>query len=235
MAWSGVLGIATPALAGGGPIGAVCGSGSECSSTFCVDGVCCESACDQSGCMGCSPLFGTTGEPGQCAPIANGIDPKDACQADDPAKCAQIGTCDGDGACKQHQAKDPCGLSGECAAPGSSGDALLCVSVPLCDPRTELTTIVGAFGTIEECEDFRCSEETNTCRNACETNAHCQDGLVCDVDGICAEPIEAEPQASGCGVPRERTVPSLWVLVLGIGLSATRRRSRVGRSDTCMR
>ena len=66
-------------------LGEACDSGGQCASGECVDGVCCDTACD-SICESCD-LSGTEGT---CTPDATGDDP-----ADD---CGQA-TCDGEGAC----------------------------------------------------------------------------------------------------------------------------------------
>jgi hypothetical protein len=54
-----------------------CMDGSECKSTYCVDGFCCNAECSST-CMGCSSQL--TGIPsGICAPIINGQDPDGEC------------------------------------------------------------------------------------------------------------------------------------------------------------
>lgn len=68
--------------------GEVCMTGFDCASSFCVDGVCCNSSCDGlcMSCMGSS----TGGADGTCEPIASGTDPDDECE---------MGACDGFGGC----------------------------------------------------------------------------------------------------------------------------------------
>lgn len=56
-----------PAAAGPSPLpnGADCSASTECSSTFCVDGVCCNSACD-----GAFDTCDAPPEPGVCVQVA---------------------------------------------------------------------------------------------------------------------------------------------------------------------
>src|SRR4051812_17841440 len=51
------------------PLGATCGSGSECGSGFCADGACCDSACSDQ-CYSCQQ----SASRGNCAPIGRGED-----------------------------------------------------------------------------------------------------------------------------------------------------------------
>jgi hypothetical protein len=51
--------------------GNTCAGGADCISGFCVDGVCCESSCDQT-CYSCNTVLQLRG---QCVPLAGGVDP----------------------------------------------------------------------------------------------------------------------------------------------------------------
>lgn len=66
--------------------GATCASASECQSNFCVDGVCCNTACTGT-CQACN----VAGSLGTCANIPNGQDPAN--------ECAGTLVCNGAGAC----------------------------------------------------------------------------------------------------------------------------------------
>ncbi len=74
-----------PVDGGGGGLGEACAAASECGSGYCVDGVCCDVACDGE-CAACD----LAGSVGTCAPRAAGTD--------DEAECG-AGVCDGAGAC----------------------------------------------------------------------------------------------------------------------------------------
>jgi hypothetical protein len=69
------------------PLGAACAMGTECASTFCADGVCCNQACGGA-CRGCA-VVGTVGT---CSLYAAGTDPDNECNGADP-------TCNGSGIC----------------------------------------------------------------------------------------------------------------------------------------
>jgi len=105
--------------------GTACSSASVCASGFCVDGVCCESACDGA-CVSCNQ----TGRAGKCTAYTIGSDPESECGAgSDP--CRMV--CNGAGACDAPQYGIPCGTCavcdgwGTCAPPDPSvcggGDA----------------------------------------------------------------------------------------------------------------
>lgn len=77
-----------------------CVTSDDCHTGFCVDGVCCETACDGV-CEACSAAKKGSGEDGLCGPIKKGQDPDDECQAGtgNDAVCVP-GTCNGAGACQ---------------------------------------------------------------------------------------------------------------------------------------
>jgi hypothetical protein len=73
-----------------GPNGAMCGAGAECTSTFCMDGVCCNEACPNSDkCKACdvANLVGT------CSFVPAGMDLDGECMGGTP-------NCDGAGMCE---------------------------------------------------------------------------------------------------------------------------------------
>jgi hypothetical protein len=77
-----------------------CGSAVECQSSFCVGGICCETAC-AGACEACGA--------GKCEPARPGTDPKGKCA---PSACGPSGQCDGD--CQ----KVPCDKGFYCDAAG---------------------------------------------------------------------------------------------------------------------
>ena len=77
----------------GGPatkaaLGLPCNAGSDCASTFCVDGVCCQSSCS-----GACEACGETSQAGQCVAITGTPRPSHTACAGAGTPCA--GTCDG--------------------------------------------------------------------------------------------------------------------------------------------
>lgn len=78
-------------------IGQACIGNAQCLSGFCVDGVCCATACGDL-CQNCST--------GACLPVKD---------ADDAPQCTGTSTCDGAGACKLKEGQT-CQKDGDCAS-----------------------------------------------------------------------------------------------------------------------
>ena len=135
-------------------LGQPCAEATECERGFCVDGVCCDSACDGE-CRGCAA--GLTGQDsGSCAPIPEGEDPEDECNTHrgcngdrveseclpvDPrgAPCIEDDTCS-----SQHCADGVCcdtacdGTCESCLGPHTGVISGTCAPLPEnTDPQTE--------------------------------------------------------------------------------------------------
>lgn len=82
--------------------GADCQDGPDCESGNCVDGVCCNAACDGL-CMGCHGGYTGLDDNGICAPILKGLDPHGEC--DGPGAAA---ACSGD---PEQDSHSGCGTS----------------------------------------------------------------------------------------------------------------------------
>src|SRR5262249_20835636 len=120
-----------------------CTDAIQCSSGFCVDGVCCDSACTGP-CRACAKALNGAPKDGVCTPMAAGTDPEDECE--DVGPCGDNGWCDGKGACQKYPAHTQCGppscsgstlFTKECGAvdPGSSEGNGTCTQVQSdCDP-----------------------------------------------------------------------------------------------------
>jgi hypothetical protein len=91
-------------------------AGSDCQSGSCVDGFCCETAC-QSLCTACA-MTKTGAANGRCAPIRAGVDPDNECAAQDPASCGRDGSCNGAGACRLWADGTTCGTTCCDSGPG---------------------------------------------------------------------------------------------------------------------
>jgi hypothetical protein len=114
--------------------GVACASASACASGFCVDGVCCESACDGK-CVSCNQ----TARAGKCSGYAIGSDPENECGRGQPpcrstcngagacdypgygTPCLSVGYCDGAGLCYDPDAPPSTGGVGAGGASGSGG------------------------------------------------------------------------------------------------------------------
>jgi hypothetical protein len=67
------------------PNGTGCGAATDCMSGHCVDGVCCDTACDAA-CMACSKAKNGQAD-GTCSPVTSGTDPDNECQAPEGDVC----------------------------------------------------------------------------------------------------------------------------------------------------
>jgi hypothetical protein len=94
--------------------GAACSSATSCASEFCVDGVCCDSACDGT-CVSCNQA----NRAGKCSPYPAGSDPRDECGLGIGA-CSS--TCNGAGACDYPQYGTLCGSCQTCDGYGACQD-----------------------------------------------------------------------------------------------------------------
>ena len=168
--------------------GIPCSAGFECSSGFCIDGVCCDSACAGS-CEACSTAKKGQGADGQCEPIKMGTDPDDECAAQPPSTCGLDGQCNGAGDCSSYAAGT------ECAAGSCAGTTQ--VSASQCD---ESGTCVE--GTQVSCvEGYACVG--NKCATSCTDDTACATGYVCNVAmKWCASSVQSgsgSASSSGAG------------------------------------
>jgi hypothetical protein len=146
-----------------------CSCDGECQTGFfCVDGLCCTSACGAT-CMACD----LPSSLGDCSVVPSGVKPHDplTCAASTPATCGQDGTCDGKGACRQY-------VKGtECKAGTCDGDSV--TGILACDGNgkcSEASTL--------PCPPYSCDPASNHCALTCTTNAQCAAGQQC-VAGSC--------------------------------------------------
>ena len=82
--------------------GHACGAATDCQSGFCVDGVCCKSACDT--CFTCAK----PGNAGFCMPADVDSNPRNLCSDQGASSCGETGRCDGAGACQKYAAGTIC-------------------------------------------------------------------------------------------------------------------------------
>lgn len=199
--------------------GTPCDDTLSCLTGHCVDGMCCESACEDI-CTACAETM-TGGVDGICAAIPAGEDPEQECS---PQRC------DGLGACFNLQMDEPCSADYECGGdwvcnfdvcgPNDCGDGIQRGSEacdhagdsPTCDADCTaalcgddyLNNIAG-----EVCDDGNFTD-TDACTNACSV-AICGDGSArtdlevgetgyeaCD-DGGDSEDCNADCTPAQCG------------------------------------
>src|SRR5262249_7139442 len=87
--------------------GVACGTGVERLSGFCVEGVCCNTACNGT-CQTCLGANQVSGTDGTCGNAKAGVDPHNDCTARGGSSCQDDGFCDGNGACRKYPAGSTC-------------------------------------------------------------------------------------------------------------------------------
>jgi len=148
-----------------------CGAGKECDTGFCVDGVCCKSACTAQ-CEACD----VAPNEGNCIPVTGTPHGTRApCNDADPT-CG--GKCDGVNlaACNYPPTTTSCGSSCEAGKEKKK----------TCDGKG---TCVDAGST--SCGAYQCDEGTK-CKETCGADADCSPGYRCGTDKHCA------PASSKC-------------------------------------
>ncbi len=211
-------------------LGAECHDASACASGHCVDGVCCDTACDGL-CVACKADRIGSGTDGTCAPIATGTDPDSECLDQGSASCGTTGLCDGAGACQLYAADTQCGTSscsagvrtlpaqcdgsGTCVAGGTEACAQGSCDRDVCLGQC---TADNQCGSGRYCNTVSADcEPTLTNGQACERTAqcesgHCAQGVCCDAacSGLC-ESCLGSHKASGasgiCGAVKINTDP----------------------------
>jgi len=186
---------------------ASCAAHGECKSGFCVDGVCCNTACTDQ-CAACD----VTGKVGTCSPVVGAPHgARTACSTDAKGTACEL-ACNGTDttACKFPGTTTTC--SADACAGGVETHASTCNGAGKCGD------------TSKTCGDFVCGAKA--CKTACETKADCvsastfcqsgkclpllSNGLGCTtndacasgfcVDGTCCE-SKCEEQCAACDVP----------------------------------
>jgi hypothetical protein len=150
--------------------GAACTQASECSSNFCVDGVCCEAACSGA-CMACTNAK-TNATDGLCRPIKAGSDPDDECPAQAASSCGMDGVCDGTGACHMWATGTVCGA--ESCSGSTHTPARTCNGAGTCQTVTTAS-----------CGPYVCG--ATACKSQCTSGTDCTTGNSC-VNGYCVAP-----------------------------------------------
>ena len=184
--------------------GGACTGASQCLSTNCVDGFCCDTAC-QGACQACSFLKKSVGSDGVCGSIAAGADPDNECADAIPSSCSTNGFCSGSGACAFYASGTACGSTScsggvqvghSCNGSGTCLDAATSACAPyLCFGNACATSCVQDSDCIAS---YWCSESDHSCQpdqdnskpcsgpDECKSG-YCVDGNCCDsaCDGLC--------------------------------------------------
>ncbi|MGE0327883.1 MAG: Kelch repeat-containing protein, partial [Polyangiaceae bacterium] len=165
--------------------GSACTTGQECESNFCVDGVCCDSACNGQ-CEACNVAPNL----GACVPV-NGapVGTRTQCNTSD-TDCA--GSCDGvDRAA--------------CSYPGSE---IRC-GTPSCESGIAHSSFCNAKGVCvadddQPCGAYACGD--TKCKTTCATAGDCASGYTCSDQGTCVPGATcSDDLTTSNGVSGERT------------------------------
>lgn len=150
------------------PANTTCTIGAQCASGFCVDGVCCDRACDGA-CESCA----LTGRVGTCSPIKNAMD--DVCGGES--------ICDDAGACRKLLGK-ACASSVECAS-GNCVDGVCCGS-GACG-TCQSCAVPGAEGTCTVVAKFTDDAAHCSADETCDGLGMCRakNGAKCSKDADC--------------------------------------------------
>jgi hypothetical protein len=187
----------------GGDLGKTCAQGTECSTGFCVDGVCCESACSGT----CETCNGAS--KGKCEAVADGQDPGNECQAlplpdagvpdaalldagdggegglDDDSgvhipdggvasdDAPCKGSCDGNRKCKYPGKEKSCG--GKFCNDSAESAHEVCDGKGHCDLS------------IDACVGYACVGDD--CKTTCATPTDCRETHFCNSTGVCQEKL----------------------------------------------
>jgi hypothetical protein len=161
------------------PPGAACGAASDCASGFCVEGICCATACTGT-CRSCA----IAGSEGQCISVPAGTDPSNQCADEGATGCGNDGACDGAGACRKYASGTVCGAAG-CTG-STSTPARTCNGSGTC------LMVVPA-----SCGAYVCGS-SDGCRTSCAASADCTAGNVCMTDA-CVPAANPDGGAGGAG------------------------------------
>jgi hypothetical protein len=164
------------------PVGQACTAAHECTSGFCVEGVCCDTACNGT-CQACKAETKGSGDDGTCGLSKAGIDPHSDCPDDGPLTCKRDGTCDGAGACRNYASGSACGTT-QCVGNNQTGYA--CDGAGVCQSNTTTECLLRAC-------------MSGACTPTCADDTDCASTAYCDVaTGNC---IEKNANSTPCVQP----------------------------------
>jgi hypothetical protein len=196
-----------------------CENNDGCESGFCVEGVCCDSACDMPKCRSCV----VPGKFGKCSEAEPGTDPRNHCSA--PYECDK--TCAGGDAgtlCMAASEGTKCSPS-ECFEDGIHGAMAATCSEELTCSRADRIPF--------NCSPFRCIKGLGVCSTSCSKIEDCAVPYVCSPEGECvAAPPISSGYASSCSLASAPTSNpessrAAWIAMLVAGLLAARRKQKL--------
>ena len=148
--------------------GTMCTVSGDCASGYCVDGVCCDTACNGT-CQTCN----ATNSVGTCKFSDPGTNPRNECTASAASSCGTDGTCDGAGACRKWVAGT------QCLAASCSNAQLQAAST--CDGAGTCNA-----GATTSCGAYQCAGAV--CGTTCSNDSFCNNGF-CSATACYASPV----------------------------------------------
>lgn len=160
-------------------LGVACAGDFDCNSGHCVEGVCCNTVCDE-GCSSClaANTAAAHGVDGHCQPVDLDADPKEACETSDET-CGALGSCDGRGACTFRRKGVECNPA-ECSSIGEVGVSR-CDGQGACVAPTATPCQAGFSCQEGTCQGTQVEVTTCTASTECDSNG----GFYC-FEGMCA-------------------------------------------------
>lgn len=194
-----------------------CAKDSECATGHCVEGVCCDTACEEK-CHSCALL----GSPGKCTLEPVGVDLRQHCG---PARTC-LGTCDGAGQCIGAGKGSMCARN-RCTGPSTGvGPAYCAAPGARCDESAGVTF---------DCAPYTCAPAFGACLRECVTTADCANGYACDVPSRTCVAIEPASADGGCSTTGVGAGGPGSVAALALLASLTRGRRVRTRASTSPR
>jgi hypothetical protein len=164
--------------------GKVCAKGTDCASTFCADGVCCNVACGGL-CEAC--VKSKTGQAdGACNAVSTGTDPDNECTDNGAGSCNQNGFCDGARACQKYAQGTVC-LGASCSNGTQTNQSVCDGKGNACPQAVQVP-----------CGEFICG--ANACKTACAADNDCVAGDYCKnpgANGVCTKKAAQGGTCSG--------------------------------------
>lgn len=188
----------------------------QCVSGHCIEGVCCNSTCEQ-GCYSCV----VPDSRGTCTLERVGEDHKGTCG--NPQLCSR--TCLGKDV---PPGTDPCGdanVKTKCVV-AQCLDETHAVAPSYCVDGKDSVCPVAE---VQDCVDYACNDNIGRCRTDCVSVKDCAPGRVCDPGGRCvAPPPVTSGEEAGCTMSHQRSGSGTGAFVLALLgiLSSFRRKSR---------
>ncbi len=157
--------------------GNACAVSADCLTTYCVDGVCCSSACTGV-CKSCA----IAGMLGTCSNSAAGTDADNECADQGAMTCGTTGVCDGAGACQKYPSGTICAPSSCSGSTQTNADN--CNGMGTCvDRGTSL------------CSPYVCG--ATACKTSCAADSDCVSGAYCLMTTCVAKKAQGVACASG--------------------------------------